>query len=288
MVYDNQTGTADIRAQVFDAAIKQISNRKYKFKQAVSIVSTGAWKNYFFREKQAVLAGQSGNAVKGIPRGAEFPHAVVEWDRIQTTIQKYGLSGRIDYEDLISAEIDVQNRTLVKLAEGVTKAVDDEIYTVLADTDGAGGNINTVTAYAGWNQSSAAIIDDLGAAEQAIAEDDYDTDTLMLFINPRDKRSLQKYITDKGAQWPSVSEDTAVNGKIMRLLNYDIIVSRSVPASRALVVIPKRCATWKALDPLKTVTEEQPGMGVTITSWEMGVTQLTDPGAVCLISGTQL
>lgn len=287
MAYDNQVGTVDVRAQTFDSAIKQIATRKYKFKQAVTIASTGSWKNYFFREKQGVLVGQSGNAIKGVPRGAEFPHAVVEWDRIQTVISKYGLEGSIDYEEIISNEIDVRNRTLVKIAEGVTKAVDDEIYTVLADTDGAGGNISSFSAFAPWNHSSAAILDDLGQAEQLIAENDYDTGDLMVFINPRDKRSMQKYLTDKGSQFPDVSGDIVRNGMIMKLLNYSIIVSRSVPASRALVVIPKRCATWKELDPLTTVTEDKPGIGIKIRTWEMGVTQLTDPKAVVLIAKTE-
>ena len=67
-----ETSQETLRAQVYDKTIKQIADYAYKFKQLVSVVSSSAWKNYFFREQLTILSGKTGNAVKGIPRGAEF------------------------------------------------------------------------------------------------------------------------------------------------------------------------------------------------------------------------
>ena len=57
MAFDQEVGAANIRTQVFDGAVKQIAKRMYKFKQAVTISPTAAWKNYFYRENTAVLTG---------------------------------------------------------------------------------------------------------------------------------------------------------------------------------------------------------------------------------------
>lgn len=287
MVVDKQVGSVDIRTNFFDKVIKQVTARQYKFKQAVSIESTSAWKNYFYRESQTTLAGQPGNTTKGIPRGAAFPQAVVNWDRVSATIEKYGMEDNIHWEDIISDDIDVQNRTLVRISEAVVKSVDDEIYNGLTE-NGTVVNIQTLTASAGWNQASAAIVDDLMQAKQLIAEADYDTDNLMLFINPRDERAFIKYLTDKGAQFPKLSQEKMENGRIGNLLGFDIITSRSVAASRALVVIPKRCATWKELVPLQTTTKSDEYKSVMVRAVEMGTLQLTDPKAVVYITATQI
>ena len=64
------------------------------------------------------------------------------------------------------------------------------------------------------------------------------------------------------------------------------VVSNSVTASNALVAVPKICGTWKAAVPLQTNTTIDPFKSVRIRAVEMGVTQLTDPKAICLIKNT--
>ena len=94
MPYGIETGntTRGIRAEVVDAMVKQTAERTYKFKQACAIVTTSAWKNTFFREDTTVLTGASGNSQKGIPRGANFPQAVVKWTELSVRIVKHGLN----------------------------------------------------------------------------------------------------------------------------------------------------------------------------------------------------
>ncbi len=285
------TGQQNLRAQFFDSAIKQIAPRLYKFKQALAISRTGAWKNYFYRENTDILAGGSGNTTRGIPRGAEFPKAVVKWERIQTVIEKYGLEDNISWEDIISDDIDVRNRTIIKITEGVVKAVDDEIGNQITNSWNyvASGGLQDVyiATGLGWNGASAAILDDLAHARQLIAQKNYPVNNLICFINPRDQRSIIKYLTDNGAQFPSLSEKTARNGSIGMLTGIDFVVSNSVQASWAIVVVPKRCATWKELVPLQSTTMEDKYKSVTIRAVEMGVTQVTDPLAIVRINGTE-
>ncbi len=283
-----EVGDVALRAEVVDKAIKGFANAAYKFKQAVSISTTNAYKNYFYREASAALTSPTGNAIKGIPRGANFPQAVVEWEKVATYIEKYGLEDNIYWEDIITDDIDVQGRTLFRLAEGVTKAVDDEIWDVLTEGRSV-SNIHEVPITAGyeWDTASAAIIDNLMYAKQKIGTYDYPVNNLMCFISHKDHRSIVKYLSDSGAQFPSIGEDMARNGRVGKIVGINLIISNSVTASFALVLVPKICATWKAAVPLKTDIEVDPFRTTRIRAVEMGVTQLTDPSAICLISNTQ-
>lgn len=279
-------GQEVVRRELIDRILKGFALQMYKFKQAVTISSTGAWKNDFFREDPDTLEAGRGVRIKGIPRGAAFPQAAPKWERIRTTIKKYGLEQSIPWEDIIAGEIDVRNRVLFRIAEGVAKAVDDEIYSALS-SDAAIQEVDITAGYE-WDTASASIIDNLEEAEQKIGEKHYDTGNLMVFINHRDKRSIMNYLTEKGAQFPKVAENllTKRNGQIGRLGNFTFIVSASVPASQALVVVPKVCATWKELHPLSTAVETEDLKDVRIRAAELGVTQVTDPKAIVLISNT--
>ncbi len=284
-----EVGQETLRKTFYDKSIKQISARAYKFKQACAIVPGNAWKNYFYRETTTVLTGTATtNPVKGIPRGSPFPSATAEWTRILAVIQKYGLEGTIDYEDIISDEIDVRNRTLIKIAEGVAKAVDDEIWEVLTEGQSPSAiqsfNVGITKP---WNTASAAIIDDLMRAEELISTQNIPTDNLMCFVSPRDYRSIMHYLYEKGAQAPKIGEEIATNGKRGKVANVMLIKSNSVTASYALVVAAKRVATWKQMLALSTDIVVRKFKDTTITACEMGKTELHEPQAAVLIYGTQ-
>jgi|GEM_PF-1044553 len=288
----SQIGETELRKEVVDGVIKGRANAMYKFKRAVSISTTSAWKNTYFRESSAALTGQTGNAILGIPRGANFPQAVVDWEEHSKWIEKYGLEDNIYWEDILTDDVDVQARTLFRIAEGVAKAVDDEIWAVLSE-DQSESEIQAidlqVTNEAGryWDVASAAIIDDLMKAAQLIEQYNYSTAKLMCFISPRDRRSIMKYLTDSGAQFPDISTTVAKNGSIGRLAGVELVVSNSVTASYALVVVPKVCGTWKSAVPLSTDVTVDPFRSVRIRAVEEGATLLTDPKACVLIKGTQ-
>jgi hypothetical protein len=177
---------------------------------------------------------------------------------------------------------------MFRVAERVTKGVDDEIWNVLTESR-APTNIGSVIIGAGsnWDGTNAAIIDDIMNAKQQMAEQNYDTSNTVAFVSPKDYRSMVNYLTTKGAQFPQLGTTAASNGVVGTLAGTEIVVSNSVTSKYALVVIPKICATWKEAYPLSTETIVDPMKSVKIRACEIGVTQLTDPRAVVLISGTQ-
>jgi hypothetical protein len=241
MTFD-ETGKDSLRATAYDLAIKQIAKYSYKMKQLVSTVSSSSWKNYFFREQTNIPTDQSGNAIKGIPRGADFPNAVLSWEQVSSRIEKYGLSSSIDHEDIIAGNIDTRNRTILRIAEGVAKAVDTEISLVISENWTA-STIQTGALQGGyWNESSAQIIKDL-AVMKAKVQAYYDqAKDFAVVINPATAPNILHYIYEKGAQ-ASTSGQNAFNGEIGNPAGVRVITASIVPASYALFLVPKTCAT---------------------------------------------
>jgi len=287
-----EIGGSALRAEVVDKVIKQTAAQTYKFKQACTIATTAAWKDYFYRETSAVLnplvGGSTASASKLLPRGANFPQATPSWEKVMTAQEKYGIEDNIFWEDILTDDIDVQARVMFKLGQKIAKDVDDEIWDTLTESR-TPVLINSflIDEADGWNGTSGAIIDDLLHAAQLIAEDNYDTTSLMAFISPADRRYVSAYLASKGAQFPSIGEKIAENGYVGRVAGVDLVVSNSVTTSYALVCVPKICATWRAAVPLTTNTTVDPFKSVRIRVVEMGITQMTDPNALCLIKGTQ-
>lgn len=290
MTYDLKAGTSGIRAEVIDSMVKQIAARAYKFKQAVAVVPTSAWKNTFYREDLTIPAGQSGNATKGIPRGAAFPQYAVSWKEVSVRIVKHGLEDNIPWEDILSDDINVQARTVIRLTEGVVKSVDDDIWASLTENRALSGVIQSFAITLGrhWDATSAAIIDDMMKASELIATNgNYDVSDLMCFVSPRDKRSIMNYLADKGAQWMPIATDIATNGKVAKVAGITLIESNSVTSSYALVVKPKTCATYKELVGLRSTVIDDPYKSIKIRVVEEGTIELTDPKAIVLIGGTK-
>jgi len=293
--YTGESGSAFLRKEVVDAMVKQTARASYKFKQACAIVSTNAWKNSFYREGTDVLSAGTRNAIKGIPRGANFPQAVPNWQEVTVRILKHGLEANIPWEDIISGDINIQARTIIRLTEAVVKSVDDDIWDVLSQTLGTGTPtviqsfaLGTGTNGGNWDQSSAAIVDNLMKASQLISTNgNYDVSNLICFVSPRDYRNIAKWVYDKGTQWDSLAEKIVLNGKVPGLAGMSFVESNSVTASYALVVKPKTCATFKELVSLRSTTEVDPYRSTMIRVVEEGCVELTDPLAVVLIKNTQ-
>lgn len=287
MTYDTHE-EADVRGVMYDKVVKGIANATYKFKPIVNVDSTSAWTNYFYRGSNTVLTGQAGNAVKGIPRGADFPQASTSWELTSSVIQKYGMEDNITHEDLISNNIDVRDRTLMKIAEAIASQVDSDIWDGLTESR-VPTNIQSfaIADTLSWSEASCAVIDDLLHAKQLIATANYPTDNLVCLVSPLDYRYMMRYLSDNGNQFPTIGSEVAGNGKRGTIAGIQIIESNNVTASYALVCVPKRCATWKELVPLSTTTKEDPYKSLTIRAVEYGVLQLTDPNACCLIKNTQ-
>jgi len=274
-----EPGEDTLRATAYDIAIKQLANYSYKMKQLLSQVKSASWKNYFFREQTSVPEGQSGNAIRGIPRGADFPNAVLSWEQISSRIEKYGLSSTIDHEDIIAGNIDTRNRTVLRIAEGVAKAVDTEIYSVIS-TDGDILSGSLTGGY--WDETSAAIIKDLATMKAQVQAYYDNAKDFVVVINPATAPNILHYIYEKGAQATGAGQK-AFNGEIGKPAGVSVITAAIVPASYALFVVPKTCATWKQLMPLATDTQTDKFKGDTIKACEYGVTEVHEPKQIVLL-----
>jgi hypothetical protein len=282
-------GQVGLRAEVVDKTVKGFAVQQYKFKPQLTISSTNAWNNTFYTEDPNVLSDTAANRVKGVARGANFPQASVSWTKQTKELDKYAIEDNIFWEDVLTDNVDVQARTMFRIAERITKGVDDEIYSVLSQ-GGAPTTIGSVIIGAGseWNGTVPMIIDNLMEAKQKIGEKNYNTDNLVAFISPLDHRSMVNYLAGKGAQFPQIGTNVTMNGGVGNLCGINLIVSNSVTGDGALVMVPKIAATWKEAYPLSTETIIDPMKSVKIRACELGVTQLTDPSAIVYISGTQV
>lgn len=282
-------GMQDIRGLNIDKTVKGFADSMFVFKQLCSVESSSSWQERFFREDSAVLTN-AGNPIEGVPRLSVFPHVEASWTQVDAYHKKHGAEERISHEDVLSNSINTIARVLFKVAQAVTSSVDAEIWDVItANRDGTTTNNVTIAAGDEWDSNTEANrdpIQDILNAKKLIYEDNYNPDSNgYLCLNPKDYANLlgNANIRNAGQFYTS---DVTRNGKVGFLLGLQVLVSNNVTADYAAVVVGKLAATWKQLDALQTKTIEDAGIGVTIRSWEIGVAQLVNPNAVCLITNT--
>jgi len=283
-------GMADIRGENVTKAVTGFALREYVFKQLCMVESSNKWKETYYKETAADLTGGTGSAVEGVPRLAVFPHGEVSWTEAASRHKKFGMETRISWEDVKTNDVDVMARSLLRIARAVTKAVDAEIWDVISDSRlGTTTNALTITAGNEWDSATIANrdpIQDILNAKKLIAEDNYNPDSNgYLCLNPKDFANLLGNANVRNAG-QFYTDDVTRNGKVGFLLGLKVLVSNNVTADYAAVVIGQEAATWKSVQSLTTQTIEDPGIGYTIRSWEVGCCQLKNPEAVCLIINT--
>tara|TARA_Y100000310_G_C20693411_1_gene823842 strand:- start:220 stop:1083 length:864 start_codon:yes stop_codon:yes gene_type:complete len=282
------TGEQDLRAENFEAMVKGFALQEFRMKQLVTVSSSSAWIETYYRETATELTGGTGQAVKGIPRLANFPYGEVSWTKVQAYIEKYGMEGVISWEDAMMDNIDVLARTLLRISRAVANAVDSEIYTVL---EAAAGNSVAITAGEEWNSATVANrdpIQNLLNAKKELYVDNFDPDgnESFLVVSPTDYANLignSKFINS-----PTYKQaDVVANGVVGKVVGLKILVSNVVTTDKALVVIARECGTWKQAAPLTVFTTPDKGVKYTIRAYEMGVCQATTPNAIVTITNTQ-
>lgn len=281
MAYDQQPGTEELRATYVDQFVKGYALQNYKLKQALRVQTTSAWNNEFYRENPSDLTAGRNRKIQGIPRGANFPQAFVKWDKLKSTIRKYGLEQSIPWEDSISSEINVDERILLRISRGVVKSVDDGIYsTITSDSD-----IISFSASYKWDTADAIPLDDLEQAEQKISENNYDTSTLWVYVSPKAKRYVIKYLIDNGNKLQALTNQktTNANGQIGSIGNKTFIVSNSIEDTKCLIMVPKMVGEWKQMVPLTTVVKSEQLKDTLVRAAELGQTQITDPKSCAII-----
>ena len=288
----DSNGMADLRAENVERAVKGFALQEYRFKQLLMTNNSNSWQESYFQETAADLVAGGNRNVKGIPRGAKFPYGEVSWTKKSSFLAKYGMEGVIFWEDEKTNNVDVIARTLLRIARAVTKRVDEEIWNVLSE-DQSPSLINTLAIAAGDEWDSATLanrdpIQNILDAKTTIDVDNYDIDNGrgFLAVSPYDLAKLLGNANVRNAG-QFYTDNVTRNGVVGKMLGLTIIKSNNVTADFAMVGIAKECGTWKAAQPLTVVTIDDPGIKKTIRAFELGVTQLINPEAICLITNTQ-
>jgi len=287
MAYNLQTGSSGIRKEVIDNLVHVFAQPSYVLKELVSVTTTGGWQNTYYSENPDVLTAPTGNSGIGLPRGANFPQLSTSNTKETGFITKIGYEDNINFEDIISGNVDKQARTVFKLTQKAVYDIDTAIRTGFVDTTKSFNTFTIAKGY-GWDKvASCAILDDLMRAKKEIGTYNYPTTSLVCVINLEDHRSMVNYLASKGAQFPTLGDNVANNGVVGKLAGVEIRVSNTIPASMAIIAVPKICATWKELVPLQSDVKEDPFKSTRIRVVEEGMFEYTDPRAVCIIYGTE-
>ena len=284
------TGESVLRDENIERMVKGFALQEFTMKQVVMQMSSSAWQESYFQETAADLTASGTRTIKGVPRLANFPYGEVSFEKKSAYMQKYAFEGVISWEDEKTNSIDVIARTLLRIARGVAKAVDDEIWDVLSEGQSP-STINSVAISSGDEWDSATLanrdpIQNMLDARSAIKQANYKIVNGFLLLSPEDESNLlgNANVRNSGQFY---TDAVTKNGVIGRILGLTIIVSNSVTSDFAMVVGNKEAATWRGASPLTVVTIADPGIKKTVRAWEVGVTQLINPKAITLISNTQ-
>ena len=277
------TGEADLRAENVSRIVTGFALQEYKMKQLCMIQSSSAWTETYYKETAADLEGQSGSAVKGIPRLANFPYGEVSWAKTEGRNVKHGMEGVISWEDKKTNAIDVIARTLLRIARAVTKSVDVEIAAAIVSEAG-----NTQAANATWDNAVIADrdpIQDILNAKSLIEIDNYNPNQNgFLLVHPTGFSHLLGNANVRNAG-QFYTDSVTRNGVVGMLLGLTLISSNSVTDGGAQIVVAKESMTWKSVVGLTVKTIEDPGVKYTIRAYEVGQVQVTNPDAICKITG---
>src|SRR3990167_2506834 len=145
-------GQTDIKGENVNEAVKGFGLQEYKLLQVLQEVTSSAWTETFYQETAAELTGGTSAAIKGVSRLAPFPFVEPSWTKVQGRHVKYAAEGLVSVEDKLTDAIDVQGRTILRVARAIASAIDNDIY----DTLTAASSIGTAAAVATWDNATVA------------------------------------------------------------------------------------------------------------------------------------
>lgn len=286
---------ADLRAEFIDGAVKAVALMEYKLKTLCTISSSSAWTETYFRETNTELIGMGTAAtgqstVRGIPRFAPFPYGEVTETKVQALIEKYGMEGKISYEDELLENVPMVQRTILRIGRAVSYAIDVQIAATMLSA----GNTFAITAGNEWDSATIANRDpifDILAGIQMLRADNINAlnGNGYLCLNGTDYTNIIS--NSKIVNHPTFKTVSAVeNGVVGELCGLKIMVTEALEATTpdvAYIVVGLEAMTWKEAVPLKVEQIVDAGISRTIRAFELGVCQLTSPNAICKITNTR-
>lgn len=218
------------------------------------------------------------------------------WTQLTSRVKKFMVdSEMISEEDLLDNDVQAMATTLRDLIRAVANQVDIRIYSTLIEaaaatptTPNPTDTLTTAAISGGWDDPiSGDPIQDILIGNQKIRAQSYDTNSIVLYINPIEHRNLMVYlISTKGSSIPSFSSQAVVKGQVMELLGNRVIVSQNATTDNALQFVENRSAEWRTFTPLTSHILEFPGIGKKVRVLERGEGLLTNPKSVHQITTT--
>jgi hypothetical protein len=280
---------AEQRYENIDRAVKAVAALDYKLKTLCTIDSSSAWTETYFREtNDDQTDGGTGSVIRGVPQYAPFPFFDVTETKVQSVIQKYAGESIISIEAEQTATIPMLQRKIYRLTQKITYQVDKAIEGVLS---ASAGNTYAITAGNEWDSATIANRDpvfDILSSVQLLRADGIDAlnGNGYIVVNGTDYTNIIS--NSKVLNHPTFQSVSAIaNGVVNTLCGLKIMVSETVTADQAYIVVGQMALTWKEASPLTTKTIDDPGKSTTIRAWERGVCQIPVPNAVCKITNTR-
>ena len=282
----DKVGQAEIRGENISKIVTVFAKKTFKLKPLLLSVSSSNWAETYYKEDATILTAAASRNIKGIGRLSEFPTLNPSWIKATGYHQKYGGESVISYEDILTDAINVQVRTLEKIAEAIANSVDTAIYAALtAETNTSG----TVAATDNWDSATVANqnpINDILRGIEAMDENNYDAlEGGVLLVNPHDYASLMQ--NSKVVNNPSFkTADVVSNGRVGQICGLTIVKTTTVTDDEAMIIIPQKTATWKSVVGMTTAIIKNEGISTTIRSWEIGQIQIVHPKSIYTITNT--
>jgi hypothetical protein len=280
---------ADLRYENIDRAVKAVAALDYRLKTLCTIDSSSAWTETYFREtNNDETDGGTGSPIKAVPQYAPFPFFDVTETKVQSVIEKYAGESIISIESEQNATLPMLQRKIYRLSQKITYQVDKAIETVMSVS---AGNTFAIAAGSEWNSATVASRDpvyDILFGINMLRVDGIDAlnGNGYLVVNGTDYTNIIS--NSKVLNHPTFQSVSAVqNGVVNTLCGLKIMVSETVRADQAYIVVAKMALTWKQATPLTVKTIDDPGKSTTIRAWERGVCQIPVPDAVCKITNTR-
>lgn len=277
-------GNIELLRTKYNTDIKSIQLAKQVMKELVTVQTTNAGTDRFWRESVTELVHDS-----NIPRDAEFASDQVILDDLDIVGQKHGIESRVAWEDTIQPGPNLVERTTIRTGNRVARSVNTRIWNVLSE-DQSASEIGTLATAATWNNATRANRiphEDIAEAVSTVMDSElqeYVPD--VVFFSPLDYafvRTNDYVMSSFDSSGPALME----KGVMGSLLGLSAVVSPVITADYSLISETKKAVTWAELAPLTTDVERKTGKYYLFTAFEFGQAARTAPAATTLITNTQ-
>jgi len=282
---------ADLRKEFIDTAVKAVVKIEEKWKSLCAIDSSSAWTESYFREtNDDSTDGGTGSPIKGVPQYAPFPFFDVTETKVSSIIQKYAGEAIISLESQQNATVPMLQRKIYRLGRKIVYQIDVAIEEAVGTVTTGYGNTVAISAGNEWDSATVANRDpvkDILDAIQTLRVDGINAlgGNGYLVVNGTDYTNIIS--NTKVINHPTYDAGIMKNGQVGHLLGLTILVSETVTADSAYVLVARQGMVWKQAEPLKVVTITDPGKKTTIRAWERGVFQSQAPNEICKITNTR-